>query len=132
MKWGSTAPTHAGWYRARAPKHVQPVTVEESRGMADSAWSIFSRIATGLGLYAAVGWLFSLWLGHAPELIAAGASVDEELIDGSTYLHHASRMGSAEIVQPAGVDKLSFEYVCEYVTELFFFFCFFLIYLMWN
>ena len=75
MKWGSTAPTHAGWYRARAPKQIQPVTVEESRGMADSAWSIFSRIATGLGLYAAVGWLFSLWLGHAPELIATGALI---------------------------------------------------------
>lgn len=75
MKWASTAPTHAGWYRARAPKQVQPVTVEESRGMADTAWSIFSRIATGMGLYAAVGWLLSLWLGHGPELIAAGALI---------------------------------------------------------
>lgn len=43
--------------------------------MADSAWSIFSRLATGLGLYAAVGWLISLWLGHGPELIAVGALV---------------------------------------------------------
>lgn len=43
--------------------------------MANSAWMIFSRMATGLGLYAAVGWLFSLWLGHAAELIAAGALI---------------------------------------------------------
>jgi len=75
VKWGTNAPTHAGWYRARAPQQNRPISVEQSRGMADSAWSIFSRLATGLGLYAAVGWLLSLWLGHGPELIAVGALV---------------------------------------------------------
>jgi len=75
VKWASSAPTHPGWYRARATKQMQPVTVEQSRAMANSAWTIFSRIATGLGLYAVVGWLLSLWLGHAPELIAGGALI---------------------------------------------------------
>lgn len=74
MKWASEKPTHSGWYRARAPQR-RPVTVEESGGMADAAWTIFSRLVAGIALYAGLGWLLSLWLGHTSELIAGGALI---------------------------------------------------------
>ncbi|MDP2288284.1 MAG: hypothetical protein Q8M73_06930 [Actinomycetota bacterium] len=41
--------------------------------MADTAWTITSRIASGLLLYTGLGWLLSLWIGHAPLLMATGA-----------------------------------------------------------
>lgn len=43
--------------------------------MADSAWSIVSRIAAGLLLYTGLGWLLSRWVGHGPMLMAIGAMV---------------------------------------------------------
>jgi len=41
--------------------------------MADSAWTISSRLIAGLILYTAIGWLVSLWLGHQAVLMAIGA-----------------------------------------------------------
>ncbi len=41
--------------------------------MADSAWTIVSRLISGLVLYTAVGWLLSLWIGHQAVLMAIGA-----------------------------------------------------------
>jgi len=41
--------------------------------MADSAWTISSRLIAGLILYTAIGWLASLWLGHQAVLMAIGA-----------------------------------------------------------
>lgn len=43
--------------------------------LADAAWTIVSHLATGIGTYAAIGWLLSLWLGHQAALIAGGALV---------------------------------------------------------
>lgn len=43
--------------------------------MADSAWAISSRLIAGILLYAGLGWLLSLWIGHRPLLIAAGMLV---------------------------------------------------------
>jgi len=41
--------------------------------MADSAWTISSRLIAGLILYTAIGWLISLWVGHQAVLMAIGA-----------------------------------------------------------
>lgn len=41
--------------------------------MADSAWSISSRLIAGLILYTAIGWVISLWVGHQAVLMAIGA-----------------------------------------------------------
>ena len=41
--------------------------------MADSAWSISSRLIAGLILYTAIGWVLSLWVGHQAVLMAIGA-----------------------------------------------------------
>jgi F0F1-type ATP synthase assembly protein I len=43
--------------------------------MADPAWTIVSRIAAGLLLYTAVGWLVSQWVGHTAVLMAVGALI---------------------------------------------------------
>jgi len=55
--------------------------------MADSAWTIVSRIAAGLLLYTGLGWLVSRWIGHAPLLMAVGALVGLTL---STFLVYVS------------------------------------------
>ena len=41
--------------------------------MADSAWSISSRLIAGLILYTAIVWVVSLWVGHQAVLMAIGA-----------------------------------------------------------
>lgn len=68
----SKRPT-SGWYRSRATR--TQITPEQNRGMSDAAWIISSRLIAGLLLYAGIGWLLSLWLGHADILIAVGALV---------------------------------------------------------
>lgn len=42
---------------------------------ANSAWIIFSHLLTGILLYAGIGWVLSIWLGHRPLLIAGGAII---------------------------------------------------------
>lgn len=61
------------WYRSRARQ--RPVSTEQSKEMADSAWIISSRLMAGVLLYAGLGWLLSLWIGHRPLLIAVGMVV---------------------------------------------------------
>ena len=51
----------------------------------DTAWIIVSHLTTGILMYAGIGWLLSLWLGHAPLLIAVGALLGMFL---SIYLIH--------------------------------------------
>ena len=62
-----------GWYRSGAGIRSAPQA--SLRGMNDSAWTITSRIISGLLLYTGVGWLLSLWLGHQQVLMAVGALV---------------------------------------------------------
>ena len=62
-----------GWYRSGAGIRSAPQA--SPRGMNDSAWTITSRIISGLLLYTGVGWLLSLWLGHQQLLMAVGAIV---------------------------------------------------------
>ncbi len=62
-----------GWYRSGAGQRSTPPDV--SKGMADPAWTIVSRIAAGLLLYTGLGWLISRWVGHTPVLMAIGAMV---------------------------------------------------------
>lgn len=52
---------------------------------ANTGWIIVSHLITGIGLYAALGALLSLWLGRAPLLIASGALLGMFL---SLYLIH--------------------------------------------
>lgn len=66
-------PRPSGWYGSRATR--TQITPAQNRGMSDAAWIISSRLISGLLLYAGIGWLLSLWLGHADILIAAGALV---------------------------------------------------------
>jgi len=51
----------------------------------NTGWIIMSHLLTGIGLYAAIGGLLSLWLGRAPLLIGAGALIGMFL---SLYLIH--------------------------------------------
>ena len=86
----------AGWYRSGAAKRSIPP--DASKGMADPAWTIVSRITAGLLLYTGLGWLISRWVGHASVLMAIGAIVGLCL---STYvvvasLHREGRAGSNE------------------------------------
>lgn len=60
-----------GWYGAGAQQGSG--STEETRRMADSAWTIVSRLISGLVLYTAVGWLLSVWIGHQAVLMAIGA-----------------------------------------------------------
>lgn len=60
-------------------------TSDEGWDMSDTAWIIVSHLLTGILLYAALGWLLSLWLGNAPLLIGAGALLGMFL---SLYLIH--------------------------------------------
>ncbi len=39
----------------------------------DMGWIIFSHLITGVALYTLLGWLLSLWVGHAPLLMGGGA-----------------------------------------------------------
>ncbi len=52
---------------------------------ANTGWIIMSHLLTGIGMYAALGFLLSLWLGRAPLLIGAGALIGMFL---SLYLIH--------------------------------------------
>jgi F0F1-type ATP synthase assembly protein I len=52
---------------------------------ANTGWIIMSHLLTGIGMYAALGALLSLWLGRAPLLIGAGALIGMFL---SLYLIH--------------------------------------------
>jgi len=66
-------PPANGWYGSTARN--RSASIEESQDMADTAWTITSRIAAGLLLYTGLGWLLSLWIGHRPLLMAVGALV---------------------------------------------------------
>ena len=52
---------------------------------ANTGWIIMSHLLTGIGMYAALGFLLSLWIGRAPLLIGAGALIGMFL---SLYLIH--------------------------------------------
>jgi F0F1-type ATP synthase assembly protein I len=43
--------------------------------MDNTAWIISSRLIAGLILYAGLGWLLSLWLGHREIFMSVGALV---------------------------------------------------------
>jgi len=64
-------PPRSGWYGSAAG--TKSLSLEDSRALADSAWTISSRIAAGLILYTGLGWLLSLWIGHQALLMAVGA-----------------------------------------------------------
>lgn len=60
-------------------------TSSDGWASANTGWIIMSHLLTGIGMYAALGWLLSLWLGNAPLLIGAGALIGMFL---SLYLIH--------------------------------------------
>jgi len=66
-------PPRNGWYGSAAG--TRSVSLDDSRALADSAWTITSRIAAGLILYTGLGWLLSLWIGHQALLMASGAMI---------------------------------------------------------
>ena len=61
------------WYGSAVAQ--RPISTDENAGMADSAWSITSRIISGLVLYTGLGWLLSRWVGHQELLMAVGALI---------------------------------------------------------
>jgi F0F1-type ATP synthase assembly protein I len=66
----------AGWYRSDAQQRAMFARLSSSKGSMDNAaWSISSRLIAGIGLYAALGWVISMWVGHREVLIAVGALV---------------------------------------------------------
>jgi F0F1-type ATP synthase assembly protein I len=65
-----------GWYRSAAYHRPSFERLSNaSHSMDYSAWSISARLIAGIGLYAGLGWLISLWVGHRAPLIAIGALV---------------------------------------------------------
>lgn len=63
-----------GWYRSAA-YHRPSFDRLSNASMDYSAWSISARLIAGIGLYAGLGWLISLWVGYRAPLIAIGALV---------------------------------------------------------
>ena len=61
------------WYRSGSSR--PNVSMDDARRMSNSAWTVTSRLIAGVALYAGLGWLASLWLGHRELLIAVGALV---------------------------------------------------------
>ena len=94
-----------GWYRSGAGIRSAPQA--SPRGMPDSAWTITSRIISGLLLYTGVGWLLSLWLGHQQLLMAVGAIVGLGLSYTLVFtgLAREARRESADASNDRGVVK---------------------------
>lgn len=86
---------HNGWYGSAAG--TRPLTREDSREMADTAWAISSRLMAGLLLYTGLGWLLSLWLGHSALLMGAGALIGIALAFWLSF----AQMGSGDEHDPA-------------------------------
>ena len=89
-----------GWYRSGATRRpAQP----PAGPLADAAWTIVSQLITGIAVYAGIGWLLSLWLGHQAALVAGGALAGVAL---SLYLIvkrlSASQSGAGSQEAPAG------------------------------
>jgi len=61
------------WYRSRARSISGNAPQRTLPSMDNTAWIISSRLIAGLVLYAGLGWLLSLWLGHREVLMAIGA-----------------------------------------------------------
>lgn len=67
----------------------------------ETAWSITGRIIAGMAVYGGLGWLLSLWLGHASLMVAAGILVG---LAAGTYLVHVHlRNEEAEVEQSESV-----------------------------
>jgi F0F1-type ATP synthase assembly protein I len=86
------------WYRSRA--RGGPVTASQAEEMSNSAWLISSRLIAGVVLYAGLGWILSLWVGHRALLISVGMLVGLSL---SFYLVFSSLARSAKA--DAGVSE---------------------------
>lgn len=61
------------WYRSRA--RGGSVTSTQAKEMGDTAWLISSRLIAGVVLYAGLGWVLSLWVGHRALLMSVGMLV---------------------------------------------------------
>ena len=59
------------WYRSGSSR--PSLTGDDARRLSESAWTVVSRLIAGVILYAGIGWLLSIWLGHRDLLIAVGA-----------------------------------------------------------
>ncbi len=71
----SSESTDVKWYRSRARSISGNAPQRSLPSMDNTAWIISSRLMAGLILYAGLGWLLSLWLGHREVLVAVGALV---------------------------------------------------------
>jgi len=71
----SSESTDVKWYRSRARSISGNAPQRSLPSMDNTAWIISSRLIAGLILYAALGWLLSLWLGHREIFMAIGALV---------------------------------------------------------
>ncbi len=69
------------WYRSGAQRSGSGgASAEDPRSrlprgqrLDDTAWVISSRLMAGIIVYAGIGWLLSMWLGHRALLTAVGA-----------------------------------------------------------
>lgn len=41
----------------------------------ETAWSITAKLIAGMAIYGGLGWVLSVWFGHAPAFIAVGLLV---------------------------------------------------------
>ncbi len=67
------------WYgsrqRSTSTSSLPPRATQSPPAMDNAAWTISSRMISGIVLYAGLGWLISLWWGNRSVLIAVGAFV---------------------------------------------------------
>jgi F0F1-type ATP synthase assembly protein I len=90
------------WYGS-APSFDRLTNATHS--MDNSAWSISGRLIAGIGLYAGLGWLLSLWVGYRGPLIAIGALVGLALAYTLIFRglsHDARRAQVREREEPRG------------------------------
>ena len=88
----------AGWYRSGATRKPP---LPPAAPLTESAWMIVSHLATGIGVYAFIGWIVSLLVGHQAVLVAVGALIGLAL---SLYLiiKRISAAGQKEEVTRVG------------------------------
>ena len=75
---GARQRSATGWYGSRAQRDAVsalPTVAENHRLMDNTAWVTSSRLISGIIIYAGLGWLLSLWLGHRPVFVAVGAMI---------------------------------------------------------
>ncbi|MDZ7578658.1 MAG: hypothetical protein U0904_10875 [Candidatus Nanopelagicales bacterium] len=72
------------------PRSINPWPTGDARATGNEAWSIMSRMITGLLLYGALGWLVGQWLGSSSVGVAVGSVIGLVVAMYASYLKVAA------------------------------------------